>query len=55
MADKTRGIVGGGVTPSIVNVIEYVTIASTGNAADFGDLSATRKKFAATSDAHGGL
>ena len=26
-----------------VNVIEYITIASTGNATDFGDLTATRQ------------
>ena len=43
-SSNTRGIVkSGGVNPSAsnaaVNTIEYVTIATTGNAADFGDLS----------------
>ena len=35
--------------------IEYVTIASVGNATDFGDLSVGRKTAAATSAGHGGL
>ncbi len=43
-SSNTRGIVkSGGVNPAssnaAVNTIEYVTISSTGNAADFGDLS----------------
>jgi hypothetical protein len=43
-SSNTRGIVkAGGVNPnssnSAVNTIEYVTIATTGNATDFGDLS----------------
>ena len=29
----------GGANPSVVNVIDYITIATTGNATDFGDLS----------------
>ena len=39
------------------NVIEYVNIASTGNAMDFGDISWTDRYFAigALSDSHGGL
>jgi len=32
----------GGSTPSQVDVIQYITIASTGDASDFGDLSDTR-------------
>ena len=42
VASNTRGVVGGGATPSEINVIEYITIGSTGNATDFGDLSVTR-------------
>jgi hypothetical protein len=42
LASNTRGVVGGGATPSEINVIEYITIASTSNATDFGDLSVTR-------------
>ena len=37
---STRGIFAGGEAPggTKTNVIQYITIASTGNAADFGDL-----------------
>jgi len=38
------------------NHIEYITIATTGNAADFGDLTQTTVSYAmACSDSHGGL
>jgi hypothetical protein len=37
------------------NVIDYVTIASTGNATDFGDLTVARSQNAATSNSHGGV
>jgi len=37
-SSNTRGLWGGGQTPTIVNVIDYITIASEGNAIDFGDL-----------------
>jgi hypothetical protein len=33
-----RAVFGGGVTPAIVNTIEYVQISTFGNALDFGDL-----------------
>ena len=36
---STRGIFGGGVSPSIEETIDYFTIASTGNATDFGNLT----------------
>jgi hypothetical protein len=36
-------------------VIDYVTIASAGNASDFGDLTVARKGLAACSGSHGGL
>ena len=36
---KTRGIVFGG-SPSGLNVIQYFTISTQGNSADFGDVSA---------------
>ena len=35
----TRGVFAGGRAPITVNIIDYVTIASTGNATDFGDLT----------------
>ena len=33
----TRGLFGAGGTPSEVNTIDYITMATTGNATDFGD------------------
>jgi len=33
----SRGVFGGGHTGSSTNVIDYITIATTGNATDFGD------------------
>ena len=55
-ASSTRGVVGGGqVTGARQNVMQYVTIASTGNATDFGDLAAVTYRFGATSTVHGGI
>jgi hypothetical protein len=59
-SSSTRGVFGGGdstVTPTTVrvNTIEYITIASTGNASDFGDLTVARRELAALSNSHGGL
>ena len=53
-SSSTRGIIGGGNTYSapattIINVIDYVTIMSTGNAVDFGDLSQARNNLSACS------
>ena len=33
-----RGLIGGGYAPTSNNTIEYITIATLGNAIDFGDL-----------------
>ena len=56
---QTRATFIGGVrnTPSStkINNIEFVTISSTGNAQDFGDLSLPRNSFGGLSDSHGGL
>jgi hypothetical protein len=61
-ANTTRGIWGGGSfynsgtgSTTYYNVIQYVTIATTGDATDFGDLTAVSSQFAACSNAHGGL
>ena len=43
-----------GADPS-VNTIDYVTIASTGNATDFGDMTQAGGQGAAISNGHGGL
>ena len=52
-SSSTRGVFGGGFTPSPsttqYNTIDYITIASTGNATDFGDLTQARSDFGAAS------
>ena len=39
---RTRGLFTGGEAPGVQNTIDYVTIHTTGNATDFGDLSAAK-------------
>ena len=47
---RGRGIFGGGNTaPANINTIQYITIATTGNATDFGDLTDARRGIAACS------
>ena len=45
VSSSTRGIWGGGANlpaaPALINVMQYITIASTGDAVDFGDLKNT--------------
>jgi hypothetical protein len=56
MSSSTRGVFGGGEDNSNkLNVIDYVTIASTGNATDFGDLAMVLEAPTGCSNAHGGL
>ena len=50
-AGGDRGVFGGGHDGSASNVIDYITISSTGGATDFGDLTVARNNLAATSDA----
>ena len=40
--NKTRGLICGGLTPSLLDTIEYITIATEGNATDFGNLTDSR-------------
>ena len=56
-SSTSRGVFAGGSDniAGRVNTIEYVTIASTGNATDFGDLSGIFDGMAGCSNAHGGL
>jgi hypothetical protein len=57
-SSSTRGVFGGGRGagfPSQTNVMEYITIASTGNATDFGDLIGPNYYLGACSNANGGL
>ena len=59
LTNTTRGVFTGGLnpgsSPTRFNVIDYVTIASAGNAQDFGDLSQNRRAGGGASDSHGGL
>ena len=56
MSSATRGVVGGGEgSSSYQNVIDYITIASTGNATDFGDLTGSRGYGTGTSDGTTGV
>ena len=47
---------GGFISPARTNTIDYVQIATTGDAIDFGDLTNTaRSRGAGVSNGHGGL
>ena len=51
-------VTGGSTTENAtngVNIMEFITITSTGNATDFGDLGIAKLEMAGTSDGHGGL
>ena len=52
-----RGLFGGGyvTSPGVVNVIDYVEIATTGNAVDFGDLTVARYAIGSCSSSTRGL
>ena len=61
-SSSTRAVRGGGSTDassagavSSMETMDYVTIASTGNAQDFGDLTVAGNGMKATSSQHGGL
>jgi hypothetical protein len=53
----TRSVWSGGNdgTNPRINTMDYVEIATTGNATDFGDLTYKPQSPAALSDSHGGL
>ena len=59
VSNGTRGVFCGGATgpaaPNAVNNIDYITIATTGNAADFGDMYEIQRQGGGMSDSHGGL
>ena len=56
---QTRGVWCGGSrspgSPDVLNTMSYVTIATTGNAIDFGELTISTRAHAVISDSHGGL
>ena len=54
--NSLRGIFNSGEgSPALVNTIDYVTIATTGDAKDFGDCTLARLNSAGCSDSHGGI
>ena len=50
-----RGLWGGGYSPGSSNTVDYVTIQSTGNAVDFGDLTQARSLLSACSSSVRGV
>ena len=59
-SNSTRGVIAGGrinPAPSLpaTNHMEYVTISTTGNGLDFGELIEPERTGAGCSDSHGGL
>ena len=56
-ASRTRVCIGGGYhgTYNTSNVIDYVNIATQGDAVDFGDLVQASNEQAGCSNGHGGL
>ena len=55
-SSPTRGVVGGGnANPANSDVIDYITIASTGNAIDFGNLTAGRRELGGCSSSTRGV
>ena len=58
-SSSTRGIFAGGFTPTpaftYFNTIEYITISSTGDAVDFGDLSVGKSNLSACSSSTRGV
>jgi len=55
-SSSIRGLFVGGANPSYKNIIDYVTISSSGNAIDFGDLSTTNRAYiGATSSSTRGI
>ena len=59
MTDSVRGLFAGGYTPSPsfsrFNSIDFINIATIGNASDFGDLTYAQNYGGGCSDSHGGL
>lgn len=55
LSNSTYGVFAGGSGNPPSNVIDYITIALTGNATDFGDLTVAREKLAGASNGSRGL
>ena len=52
---RGRGVFGGGYNPTMNNVLNFVEIATSGDAQDFGDLSLSREFIASSGDSTRGL
>lgn len=50
-----RGLFGGGSTGTSINVIQYITITTTGNAVDFGDLTEVKNALASCASSTRGV
>ena len=50
LSSSTRAVILGGNAPSLSDIIEYVTIASTGDVTDFGDLADARRQMSGVSN-----
>ena len=56
VSDPTRGVWGGGYTPTNLDTIDFISFATAGDAQDFGNLSVrSGGKGGACSNGHGGL
>ena len=55
ICNSITGIFGAGRAPGNVNTIDKITIASAGDASDFGDLNETTNNVCGASNGHGGL
>ena len=57
VANQVRGVISGGyVSPTSTKHMEFITIASTGNAQSFGELGmGIDNRASGASDSHGGL
>ena len=52
----TRGLFGGGaISPAFINTVGYVTVETTGDATDFGDLTVGRDQLSGRSSSTRGL
>ena len=55
MASSTRAVWTGGYDPNVSNLIDYTSIATGGDAVDFGDMSYSSGGHTSNSNCHGGL
>ena len=56
VSNGTRGVIGGGEAPTAnINVLDFITIASTGNASDYGDLNNAAGYLSGDSDGNRGF